>query len=185
MVRAYREWNPGRLGELMVLDQLYYEQFQVRVRDAAVRAIQAEAPIHPERLAKVVAGAFGLTKVNENRRRSILTLVPRQFRRDGGEGFFWPADVDAEKWRIVRRPADGVSRPLDQVCLIEIGNAMIVVAQQTGGIEEDDLKREALNLLGSRRVTQGVGARLDDALTTALKRGVLRENGSGVITVPE
>jgi hypothetical protein len=186
MVRTYREWNPGRLGDIMVLDQLYYEQFKTRVQSAIVQAIEAEAPIHPDRLAKVVAGAFSLTKVNEARRRSIKTLVPAQYRRNGGgEGFYWPANVDPETWRIVRRPPDGVTRPLDHVCLIEIGNAMSVIAEQTGGIEAEDLKREALNLLGSRRVTQGVGARLGDALDNALKRGVLRQNGSGLITVPE
>jgi hypothetical protein len=58
---------------------------------------------------------------------------------------------------------------------------MIVVAEQTGGIETEDLKREALNLLGSRRVTQGVGLRLNHALSKALKRGVLRQNTSGLI----
>jgi hypothetical protein len=185
MVQTYREWNPGRLGDIMVLDQLYYEQFKTRVQSAIVQAIQTEAPIHPDRLAKVVAGAFSLTKVNEARRRSIKTLVPAQYRRNGGEGFYWPANVDPETWRIVRRPPDGVSRSLDHVCLIEIGNAMIVIAEQTGGIEREDLKREALNLLGGRKITPGIGARLDDAFTTALQRAVLRQNGSGLITVPE
>jgi hypothetical protein len=67
------------------------------------------------------------------------------------------------------------------VSLTEIGNAMIVVAEQSGGIEPEDIKREALNLLGSRRVTQGVGMRLNHAFSKALKRGVLRVNDSGLI----
>ena len=108
---------------------------------------------------------------------SCLLTIGAELARD----FYWPIGVEPANWRIVRRPAEGVSRQLDHVSLIEIGNAMIVVAEQTGGIEPEDLKREALNLLGSRRVTPAVGARLGHALGAALKRGVLRQNGSGLI----
>jgi hypothetical protein len=139
----------------------------------------AEAPIHPNRLAKIVAAAFNLTKVSESRRLSIQRLVPVDYRRRNGEGFYWPLGVEPEQWRVVRKPPQGITRQLDQISLLEIGNAMIVVAEQTGGIEDEDLKREALNLLGSRRVTEAVRARLDDALAHALTRGVLRRNASG------
>jgi Protein of unknown function (DUF3320) len=182
MVRIYREWKPGRLGDVTVLDELYMDHAKTRVRDAIIKAIEAEAPIHPDRLAKTVAGAFSLTKVNETRRLSIQRLVPLDYQRKEGEGFYWPKDVDPRTWRIVRRPRNGTTRPLEEVCLIEIGNAMIVVAEQTGGIEADDLKREALHMLGGSRITEGVRTRLNHALDLALKRGVLRQNGSGVIT---
>lgn len=181
MIQAYREWKPGRLGDISVLDDLSNHYAKGRVRDAIVGAMNAEAPMHPQRLAKMVAAAFDLNRVNETRQRSIQQLVPADYRRRTGEGFYWPVGVEPENWRIVRRPADGVSRQLDHVSLIEIGNAMIVVAEQTGGIVADELKREALNLLGSKRITQVVGMRLGHALTAALKRGVLRENGSGLI----
>lgn len=181
MIRVYREWKPGRLGDVSVLDDLSNYYAKGRVRDAIVSAMNVEAPVHPQRLAKMVAAAFDLTRVNEARQRSIQQLVPADYRRRSGEGFYWPVDVEPENWRIVRQPPPGASRQLDHVSLIEIGNAMIVVAEQTGGIEADELKREALNLLGSRRITQTVGMRLGHALTAALKRGVLRENGSGLI----
>jgi hypothetical protein len=181
MVQTYREWQPGRLGEISVLDDLSNYYAKGRVRDAIVSAITVEAPIHPQRLAKIVAAAFDLTRVNENRVRSIQQLVPADYRRRTGEGFYWPVGVEPETWRIVRRPPQGLSRQLDHVSLIEIGNAMIVVAEQTGGIEPEELKREALNLMGSRRVTQTVGVRLSHALNAVLKRGVLRQNASGLI----
>jgi len=181
MIQVYREWRPGRLGDVSVLDDLSNYYAKGRVRDAIISAMNAEAPIHPQRLAKMVAAAFDLSRVNESRQRSIQELVPTDYRRRTGEGFYWPVGVEPETWRIVRRPPDGTSRQLDHVSLIEIGNAMIVVAEQTGGIVPDELKREALNLLGSKRVTQTVGMRLGHALTAALKRGVLRESVSGLI----
>jgi hypothetical protein len=181
MIRVYREWKPGRLGDVSVLDDLSNYYAKGRVRDAIVSAMNVEAPIHPQRLAKLVAAAFDLSRVNEARQRSIQQLVPAEYRRRSGEGFYWPVEVEPENWRIVRRPPEGTSRQLDHVSLIEIGNAMIVIAEQTGGIEADELKREALNLMGSRRITQTVGMRLVHALDAALKRGVLRQNGSGLI----
>ncbi|ASX00237.1 DUF4011 domain-containing protein [Mycobacterium intracellulare] len=182
MVQVYHEWKPGRLGDVTVLDDLPIAYAKSRVYDAIISAMAAEAPIHPRRLTKLVAAAFNLTRLNENRHRSIEYVVPVDYRRPTGEGFYWPVGVEPEDWRIVRRPPEGTSRQLDHVSLIEIGNAMIVVAEQTGGIETYDLKREALNLLGGRRVTQQIEARLNDALNKALERKVLHQNGSGLIT---
>jgi hypothetical protein len=184
MVRTYCEWVPGRLGDIAVLDGLYYEQHKARVCDAIAKAIEVEAPIHPDRLAKIVAGAFSLNRVNEDRRLSIQRLVPVDYRRPEGEGFFWPKGVDPQTWPIVRRATVTATRPLEHVCLIEIGNAMAVVAEQTGGIEPGELKREALNLLGGTRITDSISARLTLALNEALKRGRLGENGGGLIVAP-
>lgn len=181
MVQTYRDWEPKRFGDITVLDDLPVAYAKSRVYDAIVSAMTVEAPVHPRRLTKLVAAAFGLTRLNEKRHRSIEYVVPADYRRHTGEGFYWPIGVEPEEWRIVRRPPEGVNRQLDHVSLIEIGNAMIVVAEQTGGIDADALKREALHLLGSRRVTHDVGVRLGHALDKALRRGVLRQNGSGLI----
>lgn len=181
MVQTYREWKRGRLGDVTVLDDLPIAYAKSRVYDAIVSAMTVEAPIHPRRLTKLVAAAFNLTRLNENRHRAIERIVPVDYRRPTGEGFFWPLGVEPEEWRLVRRPPERVSRQLEHVSLIEIGNAMIVVAEQTGGIEPYDLKREALNLLGGRRVTQAIEARLNDALNKALQRKVLGRSSSGLI----
>lgn len=182
MVQTFREWVPGRLGDIRFLDELPFPTQFSRVRAAISAAIAAEGPIQPDRLARLVANAFGLNRVNEDRRRSIQHVVPVEYRRATGEGFYWPKDTDPQTWRIVRRPPDGVARPLEEVCLIEIGNAMMVVAEQTGGIQTDDLKREALTLFGGRRITQEIGARLDAALTEALTKGLLNQSNTGIIS---
>ena len=93
--------------------------------------------------------------------------------------------MDPTTWRIVRCPKAGLSRPLDEVSLIEIGNAMVVVAEQTGGIGADELKREALNLFGGRRLTQAITTRLDDGLSRALSDGRLTKSSSGTIGVAQ
>jgi hypothetical protein len=177
MLQTYREWAPRIEGDVSVLDELPGASAKTQVRAVVHTVIGAEAPIHPDRLAKVVAGAFGLHRVAEGRRRSIQRVVPSEYKRNDGEGFYWPTDVDPATWRVVRCPADGDSRPLDEVSLTEIGNAMVVVAEQTGGIERDELKREALGLFGGRRMTAGIEARLDAALDRAVQKGMLVVSG--------
>lgn len=55
MVKLYREWTPRRLGDIGVLDDLPNAYAKARVYDAIVSAMATEAPIHPDRLAKLVA----------------------------------------------------------------------------------------------------------------------------------
>jgi hypothetical protein len=181
-VKRFDEWVAPWDGDKGVLDALWSESAKIRVTGLIRAAVEVEAPIHRDRLAKAVAGAFGLGRVNDDRKLSIQRLVPQEFGRKADPEFYWPAGVEPDSWRIVRRPREGSSRPLEDVSLVEIGNAMIVVAEQSGGIAADELKREALNMFGGKRITPAIGARLDDALKRALANGVVRQSPSGVVT---
>lgn len=75
----------------------------------------------------------------------------------------------------------GENRPIDEVSLVEIGNAMVVVAAQSGGAVKDDLKRQAMALFGVKRMGAGVAVRLDAALERAVAVGKLRVAPSGVV----
>jgi hypothetical protein len=183
-VQPFREYVPRTLGDVSALDQISIAapSASPRVNAAIAEVIQAEGPIHRDRLARLVGNSFGLNRVSSDRRQTIQRLVAADFRRTADESFFWPAGVDPETWRVVRCPAQGISRPIEEVCLIEIGNAMIVVTQQAGGSGEEELKREALNLLGGRRITEIVELRLKAALKRALAKGLLRQSDGGVIS---
>ena len=180
-VTEYRAWTPYSAGDKTVLDELRQEWAASRVKGMIQMVIEAEAPIHQDRLAKLVAAAFGLGRVNEERKRSIRRLVPAEFQRRNGDGFYWPVGVDPESWRLVRRSAPGDGRVLEEVSLVEIGNAMRVVAEQSGGIDPEELKREALAMFGGKRRTPAITARLDAALVRAFSNGVLQQHGSGLV----
>jgi len=185
MIQTYRPWVPRTLGDISALDQISVyapPSASPRVRAAIATVVEAEGPILPDRLAKLVASSFGLNRVSTDRRRAIQRLVPTEFRRNTDE-CYWPNGINPETWRVVRRPGDGTSRPIQDVPLIEIGNAMIVAAEQAGGIEAEGLKREALNLLGGRRITQDIKERLDAALKRAVSGGLLRQSDAGLIFV--
>ncbi|WP_234787432.1 DUF3320 domain-containing protein [Mycolicibacter sinensis] len=182
MLQTFHEWEAVVVGDISVLDEIAMQRAKQKVRIVIESVINAEGPIHPDRLAKLVAGAFGLNRVAGSRRKAIRQLAPADYyRRYDLEGFYWPAGVVPETWRVVRCPAEGESRPIDEVSLIEIGNAMLVIAEQTGGIGAEDLKREALGLFGGKRMTAGIEARLGEALEGAVANGLLDGAGGALM----
>lgn len=183
-IRVFSGWTPRVAGDKSSLDELGNAWAKDQVTRVIREIVDAEAPIHRDRLAKLVAGAFGLGRVNDDRRRAIQRIVPAEYRRKDDAEFYWPVDVDPASWKLLRQPKSGVTRVLDEVSLVEIGNAMVIVAEQTGGVEREEIKREALALLGGKRVTQAIGARLKAALQRALDVGVLKLSPAGVVVVP-
>lgn len=167
-VRAFVPWPIPVSGGVSVLDALPSPSASGRVRSAIVEAIAAEGPISRERLARMVAEAFGLSRVSGARAAAILRLIPDAHTRQGDEQFVWPADADVSMWRDVRTSSPGESRPLESVALEEIANAMAVVAELGGGVRENEIKREALRLFGGRRMTTQISERLAEALTVAV-----------------
>ncbi len=180
VVTEFVDWTPETSGDVSVLDALPTWNAAARVRNVIVAAIEAEGPIHPDRLARIVAGAFGLRRVAEGRKTAILQLVPSAHGPRSSDGFLWPAGLDPETWDAVRCPSHGESRPLDEVSLNEIANAMRVVAEESGGMSADELKRGALQMFGGRRMTETIEGRLDRALKFATTQGHV-ELGSGAI----
>lgn len=180
-VMPYGEWQQRYAGSVDVLDQLGSPWADAKVATIVREVIDAEAPVHRDRLAKLVANAFNLGRVSEDRKRAIRRVVPIVHTRANDPDFYWPADTDPDNWRKLRVPREGESRAIDEVSLFEIGNAMAIVVERAGGIEQEELKREALAMFGGRRRTQAISDRLDDALRFALARNVLRLADSGLV----
>lgn len=179
----FTPWSPIVIGSVSVLDEIHTSYNRSHVTKIVESIIDAEGPVHRDRVGKLVAGAFGLGRVNEGRLRSIRQVVPADYLRGDDREFYWPNGMDPATWRTVRTSKRGEGRPLGEVSLVEIGNAMRVVAEKTGGSGVDDLEREALALFGGIRVTKDIGARLDEALERALAVGVLMQLPSRIVVV--
>lgn len=179
----YREWMPGRLGSISTLDDLPRTASADRVRTAIRAAIASEGPMHSIRLAKLVASGFGLERVAQARAIAILRCVPSEFKRQNGErAFLWPTEIDPQTWRGVRRVEPGASRDPEYISLVEIANAMRVAAALSGGMDETELKREALAMFGGRRLTAAIDQRLRLGLSHGLESGRLDRTSSGYLT---
>ncbi len=116
------------------------------------------------------------------RQADILRLVPDDLRRDAEEHFIWPAGRDPLLWRGYRgHDGPPKERPLEEVSVIEISNALSDLAQRAMGISVEELFKEATRLFGGTRVTEAIRARLGRALDHAVRTERLAVAGSVVM----
>ncbi|MCI4656872.1 DUF3320 domain-containing protein [Cryobacterium sp. ZS14-85] len=181
LVQDYAEWSPGLLGSVTVLDALPRTAATAKVQSAIRAAVAAEGPIHSARLIKLVAAAFGLDRVNQARAASLVRCVPADLPLGTDEPFYWPESIDPSGWHGARRTPPGVTRSLEHVPLVEIANAMRLAAEAAAGIDDAELKREALAFFGGRSTRGTVGVRLDAALALALETARLTRTPAGLL----
>lgn len=177
----YQPWAAPVLGTIEVLDRLPKRESVVAVQGAIRAAVEAEGPIHLSRLAKLVAGAFGLDRVAGSRAKSILDKVPREYLGRSEEPFAWPATIDPATWRGARRSSAELSRAVEHTSLVEIANAMAIAAEESAGLSPEELRRETLAIFGGKRLTAAIGARLDEGLEFGLASGRLVRSGTDTI----
>ena len=166
--RPFRPWPAAMRGDRQVLDSLPHPRSRDLVKQVLAEVVAAEGPVEAGRLARTVAAAFGLSRVNADRRDAILACLPTDLLRDA-EGFVWPPGTDPRAWIGYRTAGGEPERRLEEVSLREIANAMDDVESGTGGMDENELFRDTLAVFGFSRMTDGVRARLSAA--TGHRRG--------------
>jgi hypothetical protein len=145
------------------------------------RIIEESGPISVERLGRRLVKAYGRSRLVDHRLAQLRALIPEDVRRDREDGFCWPASRDPRDWTGFRVSDDPKNRPLTDIALREIADAMAFVAARAMGIGTDELFRQTYKMFGGNRLTEPVRARLTDALAVGVARGQLVERG-GVIT---
>jgi hypothetical protein len=175
-------WPIRRLGGRDVLDSLPSPSATHQVQAALELIVKAEGPIHVDRLARLIASAFDLSRVSPARMESILAHLPRHYRRDKSEPFAWPDDIDPAQWTGFRHAPELEPRSVEDISLREIGNAMVALCRDSAGMFREELFRETLAVFGGRRLTPGISARLQPALSDAMARGMLSLSSSGLVT---
>lgn len=179
-VRQFEPWQPRKSGTVETLDSLPDPWAVDRVRTVIANIVESEGPIHRERLARLTAESFGLNRVAPARMDAILRCLPSDLVRAADRAYAWPSGVEPAQWRGVRISSTGAGRPLEHVPLDEIANAMAVAAELGGGMAEEELKRQALNMFGGKRMTSGVDAILATAVKRAEKTGRIAKDDRGV-----
>jgi hypothetical protein len=179
---AFLPWQPIEAGAVQVLDQLPAPAAAATVAGVIADVVTAEGPIHVDRLVKLVAGAFGLTRVAESRRVAILRHVPTELRQDDYEPVVWPTSLDPETWNGFRATPPDVDRPLEHVALREIVNAMVDAARAAAGMQVPELRRQVLGVFGGKRLTNNISERLNNALELGTKQNLLTIDAGGTVT---
>ncbi|ADB76249.1 DUF4011 domain-containing protein [Geodermatophilus obscurus] len=177
----FAPWTPKGGLERKALDSLDDPRAARTVRRVLTAGLKAEGPVHRDRLVRIAAGAFGLSRVDEGRRDALLGLLP-----DGvvDGDFVWPSTLDRAGWTGFRRQAAGADRPLEHVAPEEVGNAMVALCRATGELAEDELFVRTAEVFGYRRRTPSLTPLLQAALTRVLDGGRLVRPESGLLTAP-
>ncbi len=154
-----------------------------QVADLINAIVEESGPISMERLGRRVVKAYGRTRLVGDRLAQLRAMVPQSVRRDREETFLWPADRSPQDWTGFRASDDLKSRPLTDIALIEIANAMAYVAGQAMGIGEDELCKQTYKLFGGNRLTGAARERLAAALRVGVARERLAVRGGVVSSV--
>ncbi|MCZ2826671.1 MULTISPECIES: DUF4011 domain-containing protein [unclassified Modestobacter] len=171
-------WSPEPAGARSLLDQLGNRRVAEKVRAVLQAGVEAEGPIHLDRLTRLAAGAFGLGRVAQARRDALAALVPEAARIGD---VVWPAQLDRATWTGFRRDPEA-TRPMEQVAPEESGNAMVALCRASAGMTRDELLARTLEVFGYRRRTPAQVALLDSALSAAVNAGRLTETSAGLFT---
>jgi hypothetical protein len=174
--QRFRPWAPKPAGDRKVLDGLADPRNARLVKRVLTAGLKAEGPVHRDRLVRLAAGAFGLTRVTEARRDALLALLPEG--AVDGE-VVWPETLDRATWTAFRRQATSAVRPLEQVPVQEVGNAMVALCRAGEGVTQDELFLRTAEVFGYRRRTPSLAPLLAEALArvTAAGRATVGDDG--------
>lgn len=173
---------PGTVvAEVRVLDDA--RMAAPAVQRYAREALAAEGPIELDRLCRVVAARFGLTRVVQRRRDDILAALGDGFPRSEGGRFVWPEGVDPSAWTDVARRSDAATRPIGDISLQELGNGLVILLRGAFSLGEDEAVTELARAFGFARAASTIRDRILQAIALAVSAGrVVRAEGR--ITLP-
>ncbi|MFT4163874.1 MAG: DUF3320 domain-containing protein [Microlunatus sp.] len=171
------EFGPYPPGVLERLD--YDPGARGEVAAVMMTILEESGPISFERLCRRLVRAYGRTRLVDQRAAQLRTLLPGEVRRDA-EGFCWPTGRDPLDWSGFRISDDIKARPITDVALLEIANAMAHVATKAMGIGVEELFKQTYRLFGGNRVTESVRTRLAAALAVGERKERLRVRGEVV-----
>lgn len=179
LLQEIDEWipmYPAVIADKKYLDYLYDQGVKKAVSEIAIQLTDAEGPVSPGRLAKFIAGCFGLERVVANRVNEINNMEFPGQKRDP-EGFLFPQGVTHLTFPLWRRGTEYSARHIQDISITEISNAMKSICAVAHGIRPEQLNKEVSRLFGITKVSAATNQRLDLARSFGLKHGRLVQDG--------
>ena len=162
-------------GSKDVLNDLRNPSNAQVVADTLAQILYTEGPIGANRLAKLVADAFGMQRLHPKRRQKILELLDSEVLQDITEfgTFIWPAGTTARDFNVFRTGSIYGQRALVDICDEEFNNALIWVIDTQHPLEEETSEAVArvLDLTAART---DIRQRMQAGLKTLEQAGRLR-----------
>ena len=156
----FEAWQPVPVGDVSVLNDLPKLAAKQKVRAVASEIVEAEGPIHIDRLAQLVAASFGLHKLHAARAKKIAYQVKASGLLIDQAKFVWPNGIDPEQWTEFRPNTSRIDRPFLFISPVEIANAMRFLKGRKPGLSDGELDAATLQTFGRKRRTSQFAAHL-------------------------
>ena len=138
------------------------------------KVIDAESPIEISRLGKFVCNSLDMSRVTPERIAQVRKLVPASQRKKDVVGeFCWSKSHDSSEWNSFRTSLDegDRERKIEEICVREIGNALVETISRVHSINESDALREIAGIFGFKAVSEKVTSALTTVLHALSKEG--------------
>lgn len=160
---AFEPWEPVLAGDIQVLNDLPRVAAKQKVRAVATEIVEAEGPVHVDRLAQLIAASFGVGRLHLSRASKIKNQIKATGLFIDKAKFVWPEGVAPESWTEFRPNTSQVDRPFLFISPVEIANAMSFLKRRKPGLSGAELDSATLRTFGRKRRTQQVAAHLAKA----------------------
>ena len=148
-------------------------------REMASAALDSEAPIVFDRLARTLAGAWGVGRVTDRFRDRVRAALPVAALDD--DGVLWTDVAQRDSFRGFRVPSsEQEERSAEELPSVEVVAAMAWVLRQHHALARDDLARETARCFGIQRLGSVVRQVTDLALADLIANGSCRLDGQTV-----
>ncbi|ORA16381.1 DUF3320 domain-containing protein [Mycobacterium asiaticum] len=176
----FEPWTVVHVGDSAVLDELPNKRAKEEVRAVATDIVEYEGPIQLDRLARLIAQSFGVTRLHHARSKRIVQQIKGLGYDIDNDKFVWPPTIDRSTWTEFRPNPSSTDRPFEEVSPVEIANAARLLLRE-GPLDLENLEDRMLRTFGRSRRTKAIKAHLKKALDYARSAGIVaKDDGSRV-----
>jgi len=154
--------------------------------NAIMQILEKEAPVHRDALVTTIRQTWGFnragTKIHE-RVISCVQSLPMEKRPKLVGTFYWPNNVDPNRYTSFRTPVAGDTNPrsIQEIPPEELANAAKALVEHYGSMSREDLLRSTANIFGISRLGINVKDAVENALRKLVKAGCVRLEEEQVI----
>ncbi|GGE63608.1 DUF3320 domain-containing protein [Nesterenkonia cremea] len=165
----FEAWIPAQLGTPDMLESFKRKQTRELVQAAAEEAIDAEGPVHEDRLVKFILTAFGRKRASSTLEQQIKRQLQNLVKSNGchrdQDSFYWPAHTHPQEWMEFRPSPDTPARKFEEISAKEMRNAAREIQEYTEEVlSETELKRAVVRVFGFKKIMRRYEARLNPAV---------------------
>jgi very-short-patch-repair endonuclease len=148
------------------------------VKRAADEIVEREGPITEDRLARVLAGRFGMARVTASRRDSLKKQFAHMTKSQTPfDTVYWSSTRQPGIWKGFRTSTDDSSRNIDDVPAEEIANAMVAVVALGNSCYREEIIKSVAEVYGRKAVTRTLNERLGLILDWTIEQSRLIVDG--------